>query len=70
MTGAEIYNYQMSINPWSKDAEFTCYELLDIDEFNKWFEKLGADDFFSIYDYSELTAKAIINNLISGAYDR
>ncbi len=64
MTNAEIYKYQMSMKEWDKNAEFVAYELLELEEFNDEFSKHGADGFFKIYDYSELTAVVIIKNMM------
>ena len=70
MTEAEIKAYQKAIKPWNKDAEFEAFELLGTVDFNDTFGRFGADLFYIFYDYAELEAVAIINNLKSGAYGK
>ncbi len=64
MTTARIFDYQMRIQEWDIDAEFKPYELLGTDEFNFWYETLGMEDFWNVYDYSEFTAANILRRLV------
>ena len=66
MNKQEIEAYQRRIIAWSKNAEFKPYRLLGSEEFNFWYETLGIEEFWAIYDYSEMTTINIIKRLVDG----
>jgi len=66
MTAARIFDYQMRMEPWDEDAIFPCGDLLGTSVYNKHSEHHGVDEFFSIYNRSEVVAVEIIERMISG----
>jgi len=66
MTESQIKEYQQRIVAWNNEVEFKPYSLLGSDEFNFWYETLGVNDFWNVYDYSEFTTRNIIRRLVSG----
>ena len=66
MTPGRIYEYQLAIDEWSEKAMFAPYEILEVEDYNKIHERLGAEFFHVIYDYSDLTTINIIKRIMYG----